>query len=140
MEKQNLRKLDDLFTGKEPGRIPELRPQASTLRQTFPKRRPHIDGKEKGKMGHSYHTKKKKIVGAVELTEDNYSGKELETIFKNHIDTEAKVETDGWKGYSKMKKKYNIKSTKSLPGIYFNEIHTVIQNLESWLWAIPKRV
>lgn len=111
-----------------------------------------VGGKEKGKKGRSYDSKKKKIVGAVELTDankikrfyalpiDNYSGKELEAIFKNHIAVEAKVETDGWKGYNKMKKKYHIKSTKSMPGINFNEIHTVIQNLKSWLRAIPTHI
>lgn len=111
-----------------------------------------IGGKEKGKKGRSYDSKKKKVVGAVELTKDNkikrfyalpidnYSGKELEKIFKNHIDPQAEVETDGWKGYNKMKKKYRIKSTKSLAGVNFNEIHTVIQNLKSWLRAIPTHV
>jgi len=71
---------------------------------------------------------------------DNYSGKELETIFEGHIDMGAEVETDGWKGYNRMKGKYNIRSTKSLPGINFNEIHTVIQNLKSWMRAIPTHV
>ena len=111
-----------------------------------------VGGKEKGKKGRSYDTKKKKMVGAVELTDDNkikrfyalpingYSGKEPESIFKAHIDTDAKVGSDGWKGYNKMKKKYDITSTKSLPGINFNEIHTVIQNLKSWLRAIPTHI
>ncbi len=111
-----------------------------------------IGGKEKGKKGRSYDAKKKKIVGAVELTEDNkikrfyalpidnYSGKELRSIFTKHIDKGAKVETDGWKGYNKMKKEYDIRATKSLPGINFNEIHTVIQNLKSWLRAIPTHI
>lgn len=111
-----------------------------------------IGGKEKGKQGRSYHTKKKKIVGAVELTDDNkikrfyalpiedYSSQSLQSIFKSHIDKEAEVETDGWRGYNKLKNDYSITSSKSIPGITFNEIHTVIQNLKSWLRTIPTHI
>ena len=70
-----------------------------------------IGGKEKGKVGRSYDSKKKKIVCAVELTEEgkvkrmysmkieNYSAKELKKIFETHISTDATVTTDLWKGY-----------------------------------------
>ena len=69
----------------------------------------HIDefvvrGREKGKVGRSYNSKKKKVVTAVELTDkgkrmyalqiDNFSAKELEKIFDKHIDQNAKVTTD----------------------------------------------
>ncbi len=96
-----------------------------------------IGGKEKGKQGRSYNTKKKKIVGTIELTDDNkikrfyslpikdYSSQSLQSIFKSNIDKEAEGETDGWRGYNKLKNAYTIKSSKSIPGITFNEINTV---------------
>ena len=61
-----------------------------------------VGGKEKGKVGRSYHAKQKKAICAVELTEggkvrglysqkiDNFSAKELKTIFDAHIDKNAK--------------------------------------------------
>ena len=65
-----------------------------------------IGGKEKGKVGRSYNSKKKKIVCSIELTDkgkvkrmyalkiDNYSSKELETIFEQHISEQANITTD----------------------------------------------
>lgn len=56
-----------------------------------------VGGKEKGKVGRSYHVKKKKAVCDVELTEDgkvkrmysqkidDFSAKELRTTFDQHI-------------------------------------------------------
>ena len=56
-----------------------------------------VGGKEEDKAGRSYHSKKKKAVCAVELTDagkvkrmysikiDNYSSKELKKIFETHI-------------------------------------------------------
>ena len=40
---------------------------------------------------------------------DNYSAKKLETIFDKHIDTNAKITTDKWKGYHPLFAHYNIK-------------------------------
>ncbi|MFY0600945.1 MAG: IS1595 family transposase [Cyclobacteriaceae bacterium] len=111
-----------------------------------------IGGKEENKQGRSYDTKKKKIVGAVELTENrkikrfyckvipDYSAKSLKPLFEDHIDKEAKVQTDGWKGYNPIREDYTIHSIKSIPGVTFNEIHTIIQNVKSWLRAIPTHV
>lgn len=79
-----------------------------------------VGGKEKGKVGRSYHVKKKKVVCAVELTDegkvkrmysmkiDNYSAKELEKIFEKHISEEATIVTDKWKGYRPLMERYNI--------------------------------
>jgi hypothetical protein len=70
-----------------------------------------IGGKEKGKVGRSYNSKKKKVVCAVELTEegkvkrmysmriDDYSAKELKKMFVAHISPDATVTTDLWKGW-----------------------------------------
>lgn len=71
----------------------------------------HVDefvlgGKEQGKVGRSYNSKKKKTVTAVQLAEegkvkrmyamtiDDFSVQSLQYIFINHINREAKVTTD----------------------------------------------
>jgi hypothetical protein len=65
-----------------------------------------IGGKEEGKVGRSYNSKKKKIVYAVEHTDEgkvrrmyamrieNYSHKQLKTIFEKHICNSASTTTD----------------------------------------------
>ena len=116
-----------------------------------------IGGKEKGKVGRSYNSKKKKIVCSIELTEDNkvkrmyalkidnYSSKELETIFEKHISVESFVFTDLWKGYRPLCGKYNKTQEKSLGGLNFKALHTMIHQLKSWLritysWISPFNV
>jgi len=104
-----------------------------------------IGGKEKGKVGRSYNSKKKKIVTAVELTNkgkikrmyalkiDNYSAKELETIFDKHIDKCAKITTDKWRGYRPLFKEYNITQIESNQGKNFMALHTMIHQVKSWI-------
>jgi len=116
-----------------------------------------IGGKEKGKVGRSYNSKKKKIVCSVELTDkgkvkrmyalkiDNYSSKELEKIFEQHISEKANVTTDEWKGYHPLFGKYNITQKKSVGGVNFKALHTMIHQLKSWLrttysWISPFNV
>ena len=74
-----------------------------------------IGGKEEGKQGRSYDTKKKKVLCAMELTDrgkvkrfyalkiPDYSSKSLRTIFDKHIDKTAYITTDEWKGYKPIK-------------------------------------
>ena len=108
-----------------------------------------IGGKEKGKVGRSYNSKKKKIVTAVELTDtgkvkrmyalkiENYSAKELETIFDKHIDKHidknAKVTTDKWKGYRPLFKEYDITQIESNNGMNFKALHTMIHQVKTWI-------
>ena len=116
-----------------------------------------IGGKEKGKVGRSYDSNKKKIVCSVELTEsgkvkrmyalqiDNYSSKELNSIFEKHISEDAQVHTDQWKGYRPLSKKYNITQSKSEGGVNFKALHTMIHQIKSWLrttysWISPFNV
>jgi len=116
-----------------------------------------IGGKEKGKVGRSYNSKKKKIVCSIELTEngkvkrmyamkiDNYSSKELETIFEQHISEQANITTDQWKGYRPLSGEYKIKQEKSVGGVNFKALHTMIHQLKSWLrttysWISPFNV
>lgn len=110
----------------------------------------HIDefvvgGKEKGKVGRSYDSKKKKIVCAVELTDEgkvkrmysmkieNYSAKELKKLFDAHISTDATVTTDIWKGYKPLMKEYNISQIESDNGLNFKALHTMIHQIKSWI-------
>lgn len=104
-----------------------------------------IGGKEKGKVGRSYDSKKKKSVCAVELTDkgkikrmyairiDNFSSKELGKIFDNHIDKQGIITTDLWKGYRPLAKQYNITQIESNNGVNFKALHTMIHQVKSWL-------
>jgi len=104
-----------------------------------------IGGKEEGKVGRSYESKKKKIVCAVELTDegkvkrmysmkiDNYSSKELKKLFEKHISPNAKVTTDSWKGYAPLSKEYNITQINSENGLNFKALHTMIHQVKSWI-------
>ncbi len=105
-------------------------------------------GKESLKQGRSRDVKKKKIVGAVELTEtgkvsrayfkkiDDYSSKSLRKIFEEHISPVAKVYTDKWTGYNPLKSEYNIIANYSDKGKNMKQMHTVIAQLKSWLRSV----
>jgi len=116
-----------------------------------------IGGKEKNKPGRSYNTKKKKVIGAVELTErgkikrfyslkiNDYSSKSLNTLFEKHISLDANVLTDKWRGYFPLKKDYHITQSLSLNGEHLKELHTVIHQIKSWLrtiysWVHPEHI
>jgi transposase-like protein len=111
-----------------------------------------VGGKEDGKQGRSYDTKKTKAVIAVELTDknkvkrvyiksiDDYSAKSLTPIFEEHISTSAKIFTDKWRGYSPLKAKYNIEQRESKNGKNFKEMHVVIHQIKSWIRTIPTHV
>lgn len=104
-----------------------------------------IGGKEEGKVGRSYNSKKKKIVCAVQLTDEgkvkrmyskrleNYSSKELRKIFTEHISQEAKVTTDCWKGYRPLMNDYDITQVESDGGMNFKALHTMIHQVKSWI-------
>ena len=111
-----------------------------------------VGGKEEGKQGRSYDTKKKKAVIAVELTDNNkvkrvyiksikdYSSKSLIPIFEEHISTSAKIITDKWRGYEPLKKVYDIEQIFSNNGANFKQLHIMIMQVKSWLRAIPTHV
>jgi len=104
-----------------------------------------IGGKEKGKVGRSYNSKKKKVVTAVEFTDrgkikrmyalriDNFSARELKTLFDKHIDENAKITTDLWRGYRPLTKDYNITQIESNNGQNFVALHTMIHQVKSWI-------
>lgn len=112
-----------------------------------------VGGKETGKQGRSYDTKKAKVVCAVELTDkgkikrgyakviEDYSAKSIKPIFDDHISKEAKVKTDKWTAYAKIAKEYtNITQEKSEPLSNFKQIHTIIQQVKSGLRTIQTHV
>ncbi len=102
-------------------------------------------GKESLKQGRSTDSKKKKIVGAVELTGEgkvkrayfnkiaDYSSKSLSSIFDNHISEKAHVLTDKWTGYVPISKRFDIEQKYSDKGGSMKQMHTIIHQLKSWL-------
>jgi transposase-like protein len=104
-----------------------------------------LGGREKGKVGRSYDSKKKKAVCAVQLTElgkvkrmyalhiNDFSAKSLLTIFDKHIDKSAKVRTDQWKGYRPIAKEFDITQIPSNNGGNFKALHTMIHQIKSWI-------
>lgn len=104
-----------------------------------------IGGKETGKVGRSYDSNKKKVVCALELTEngkvkrlysipiENYSSKELNRIFAKHIAKEANVKTDKWRGYNPLKENYKITQIESNGGREFPILHVMIHKIKSWI-------
>jgi hypothetical protein len=116
-----------------------------------------VGGKEEGKVGRSYDSKKKKVVTAVQLTDDgkvrrmyamridDYSSKSLSTIFEKHIGKEAKVTTDEWRGYRPIMKEYSIEQIPSNNGQNFKALHTMIHQVKSWIrttysWVSPSNI
>lgn len=107
-----------------------------------------VGGKEKGKQGRSYDTKKKKVNCAIELSDkggvkrfyalkiNDFSSKSLRNLFNKHIDKTAKVTADKWRGYDPLEKEYNITQIKSEGGKNFILLHTMIHQVKSWLRTI----
>ena len=106
-----------------------------------------IGGKEEGKQGRSYDTKKKKVLCAMELTDrgkvkrfyalkiPDFSSKSLRTIFDKHISKTARVTTDQWKGYKPIKD-FDITQIPSNNGKNFPTLHKIIHQVKSWIRGI----
>ena len=104
-----------------------------------------LGGKDEGKTGRSYDSKKKKAVTAVQLTKDgkvkrmyamkidDFSAESLQYIFINHISRDAKVTTDKWRGYRPISKVYDITQIESNKGMNFKALHTMIHQVKSWI-------
>ena len=105
-------------------------------------------GKESLKQGRSKDTKKKKLIGAVELTDEgkvkrvyfnkieDYSSRSLGIIFDRHIAKEAHVFTDKWTGYKPISKRFRIEQKYSDKGGSMKQMHTIIHQVKSWLRSI----
>lgn len=115
-----------------------------------------VGGKEQGKQGRSYDSKKKKSICAVELTDkgkvkrfyahriNDFSARSLRTMFDRHISTEAEITTDEWKGYRPIKD-YIIEQIPSDRGLSFKALHTMIHQVKSWIrttysWVSEKHI
>lgn len=108
-----------------------------------------VGGQEEGRKGRSYNTNKTKVIVGVELNEtrgvkrvysqviDDYSCKSFTPFFEQHISKEARVVTDKWRGYTPLKKAYNITQIPSNKGKNFKELHMVIHQIKSWIRTIP---
>jgi hypothetical protein len=104
-----------------------------------------VGGKEKGIVVRSYDTKKKKAVCTIAYKEegkvkrmyslkiDDFSAKELSSIFDKHISKEANINADKWKGYKPLMAEYNIKQIDSEHGSNFLKLHTMIHQVKSWI-------
>ena len=102
-----------------------------------------IGGFEKGAVGRKANSKKIKVVMAVETTNKNrvkrvynlkisdYSTKELSKLFDKHISTDAMVQTDEWRSYRPLKKRYDITMDKSIKNN--SPVNRMIQQLKSWI-------
>lgn len=116
-----------------------------------------VGGKENGKPGRSYDSKKKKTVCAVQLTDDgkvkrfyavkieDFSASSLQVIFDKHISKTASITTDEWKGYRPLIEEYNITQIPSNKGLNFKALHTMIHQVKSWIrttysWVSPKHI
>jgi transcription elongation factor Elf1 len=101
---------------------------------------------QKGEQGRSKSDNKSRIIIACEIIEGqkvgnayaqvitDFSAKSLRQIFDNHINIDAKVVADGWRGYAPLKEIYK-KLTQQLSqnGTNFPEIHIQIRNFKNWL-------
>ncbi len=106
-----------------------------------------IGGPEEGKKGRSKGDKKL-IVLAVEILEDGVgrayaeiiehaSSKELGAFLRKYVSTDATIITDGWRGYSPLKKEFvNLKQVPSNSGQNFKDLHIHIMNIKAWLRGI----
>ena len=104
-----------------------------------------VGGKENMKPGRSNDSKKKKVVVAVELTEDDkvkrtysmciedYSSESLRKIFEKHISADAEITTDEWTGYRPLSKDYNLAQIPSSGGQNFKQLHHIIHQIKSWI-------
>jgi hypothetical protein len=68
---------------------------------------------------------------------ENASAEDFQPFFNRYISKNAKVITDGWSGYSPLKKEYlNLVQIPSDEGKNFPDLHIHIMNLKGWLRGI----
>jgi len=116
-----------------------------------------VGGKEAARPGRSYDSKKKKVVCAVQLTDqgkvrrfyalkiNDFSSGSLVAIFDKHIGREANITTDEWRGYRPIAKSFQISQIPSNAGLNFKALHTMIHQVKSWIrttysWVSEKHI
>ncbi len=63
----------------------------------------------------------------------DYSAKSLRKMFDKHIDKEAKITTDKWRGYNPIAKDYDLTQILSDKGANFKALHVMIHQVKSWI-------
>jgi hypothetical protein len=103
---------------------------------------------KKGRQGRAATDEKVRVVMAIEVRDGivgnayarvigDFSSKSLKDIFDRHISHDAEVRTDGWRGYSPLRRIYTRLTQKySDKGANFPEIHIQIRNLKNWLRGV----
>lgn len=105
---------------------------------------------EEKKVGRSADSKKKLVVVALEILEeegcvgrayaqviDRASAKCFRPFFEAYISQDAQLVTDLWKGYLPLKKDYpNLEQIPSKKGKNFKQLHIHIMNIQGWLRGI----
>jgi len=118
-----------------------------------------VGGRDSGKPGRSYDSRKKKAVCAVQMTGDgkvkrmyikkieDFSSRSLLGIFERHVDKGARVTTDEWKGYRPIGTMhgYSIGQIPSNGGMNFKALHTMVHQVKSWIrtvfsWVSAKHI
>lgn len=106
-----------------------------------------VGGPEEEKQGRSKGDKKL-IVLALEITNEGVgrayaeiiehaSAKELGLFLKKYVSKAAVIISDGWKGYTPLKKEFvKLKQVPSDNGKNFKKIHLHIMNIKGWLRGI----
>jgi hypothetical protein len=103
---------------------------------------------KKGKPGRAATDEKVRVVIALEVRDGtvgnayardigDFSAKSLKDIFDRHISYDAEVRTDGWRGYSPLRRIYTrLTQEHSDKDANFPEVHIQIRNLKNWLRGV----
>lgn len=99
-----------------------------------------------GEQGRSATENKSRVVIAVEVLPhgkvgnayaqvlQDFKAESLKEIFVRHIDLNAQIVTDGWRGYTPIQRIYKrLRQELSEKGKNFPEIHIQIRNFKNWL-------
>jgi transposase-like protein len=110
-----------------------------------------VGGFEEGKVGRS-KGKKKQVVMGIEMKNkgivrchalqiSDCGTKQLKPFFDKHIDKEAKIRTDKWRGYGPLKNEYKeLKQEQSNPKQNFKLFHRQVMMVKGWLRGIHHSV
>ena len=108
----------------------------------------YVGGEEEGGKRGRGKGKKRLVIVALEIVEGDYgrayaaviqdaSSASFSPFFEKHIDKDAEVVTDEWKGYNPLKSKYKkMRQVPSNKGKGFPELHIHIMNIKTWLRGI----
>jgi len=110
-----------------------------------------MGGKRSGKVGRGASNKKKVVIAIEKQGEigvkrmyamqiSAFSTQELSKIFTKHLSDKATINTDLWRGYLPLKKKYTLVQQKSKPTENFQLMHRCIQQLKGWIRGVHHSV